>query len=148
MSAPPTTTLLGKWNGTYDYPKDTGYPVLKPVAFEIEVVQVDGKRFRGNVTDGEGGTPGTGTVRGKLAGRMIAFTKQMPIRSECNEDGTTVIDGTKPHYPLLYAGQVSPDQRYIEGTWRFKKIWVFLFGILPYRTGMGSGTFVMRKADG
>ncbi len=142
MSEEGPVDLLGNWHGSYAYDLSD----LTPVDFEIRITQVRGKRFTGTVRDNneQGGTPGIGTITGTWTEDGVMFTKKMPVAQGYTPDGTPYTDETKPHRPLYYHGEFSRSRKQLTGIWYFKNGWAWK-GLIPYRVGYGSGTWVMKK---
>jgi len=141
--------LLGMWVGTYAYSDPQLYPPSfskAPVEFEIVIERVQGDRFFGRVKDTSvtGGTPGTGTITGRVVDDAVEFVKQMPISQHYGINGKSTTNANKPHRPLHYAGLFSRSKKQLTGTWRFKSGWLWK-GLLPYRVSYGTGTWTMSK---
>lgn len=132
--------LAGAWEGSYAYADGRS-----SVGFRIVVRTVNGARFTGEVKDDEqqGGTPGTGSIKGTWDQKKVAFVKRMPVYSGYDAHGQKVVDPQRRHPPIYYLGEFSASKAQISGTWRFKDriIWK---GLVPYRVRQGSGTWTMK----
>ncbi len=138
-----TVAISGRWRGSYSY--DHGPQAAVP--FEILVHEVIGQRFKGTVKDDEtqGGTAGTGEITGTITADGVTFTKQMPVSSLIDGKGNRIVDASRKHRPIHYAGTFSRTKRQITGTWHFKTglRWI---GWRLYTTG-GSGQWQMEKVE-
>jgi hypothetical protein len=139
--------MIGVWKGLYY--ADIPNPKRKPgegTSFTITVDASEGSMFSGNVEDDQatGGTPGIGTIQGKILSRSISFVKQMPVHAYRDQYGNRFTDEKKKHTPLIYEGVFSPDGTHASGIWRFNDT-IKWKGIIPYRVNRGTGTWEMSK---
>ena len=120
--------VTGTWHGTYSYDPLEHIPKLDPIPFTLILKQGWFGRFTGKVSDGPGGMPDTGAIKGRFSFPRIAFTKQMPVfyvvmpdrrnislRQFLLELGETC-EHEIPHPPIFYTGEFS-DDRHAKGTW-------------------------------
>ena len=143
--------LKGIWNGSYQYaiPDEFKDDRMINVNFTLTIENVKGKTFTGTVKDdlATGGTPGTGIIKGDFDNEAIYFTKNMPIASFINEDGTRHTDSNKKHSTLVYEGNFSRSKQTITGMWKFKTKALYFKGFIPRLVSKGTGTFVMNKTN-
>ena len=143
--------LQGIWEGTYQYsiPDEYKDERMIDVNFTLTIDSINGKSFTGTVNDdlSTGGTPGTGIIKGTFDNDTIYFTKNMPIASFVNEDGTRHTDPRKKHSTLVYEGKFSRSKHVITGLWKFKTRALHWKGFIPQLISKGRGTFVMTKTS-
>ena len=100
------------------------------VTFTLDLKQ----GWLGNVTgtiqeDNRHGFPEPGKIKGRLKGTNFDFRKYMPVirmmhessrlkLEEWAERRKMVVDGSRPHPPIVYMGDISEDGNTIEGIWK------------------------------
>lgn len=114
-------SFQGHWRGTYRYNSRALDEEFGAVPFTMTIEEGPDGSFQGSVEDDahEGGTPGTGSIKGRRKAAKLAWTKQMPIRCELESGLEKTIDVNREHAPLLYRGHLDQDGRRAQGTWRF-----------------------------
>jgi hypothetical protein len=140
--------MKGVWNGKYWFNEDTYLPEIlkeRKIKFKILVTDFDGKNFKGTVEDDieTGGTPGTGTIKGRLKKDTISFVKKMPVYTVVNPDGSYSYRKGK-HPNIYYTGTISTAQNTITGSWYFKRRLVFA-GIIPFFLNPTAGRWMVEK---
>ncbi|WP_040281238.1 hypothetical protein [Psychroserpens damuponensis] len=142
--------VKGIWKGTYQYsiPDEFKDDRMIDVEFTINIDTLKGNTFTGTVKDdlSTGGTPGTGTIKGKFDNDRIYFTKNMPISATIDKNGIHSTHTNKKHPTLVYEGQFSRNKQIIKGTWKFKSKALYFKGFIPRLLSRGTGTFVMNKS--
>lgn len=128
------------WQGTYSYLGDRVPMNLKDVVteFSITIDSFDGRIFQGTIVDNAdtGGTPGVGTIDGKITGKKIEFVKQMPISVARLQSGERIVEPSKKHPPIYYTGQIDDNVETAEGTWEIK----MSFGLIMGRPAFNPGS--------
>lgn len=139
--------MKGEWQGYYRYNSAAIQQKrgIDKTYFYMHIQSADNGRFSGTVEDdlSTRGTPGTGSIKGSLTGRHIAFVKLMPIKTMLAANGESVHMKEK-HPPLYYSGTVSEDGQSIQGSWKFK-FGFTMVGFLPMPVFPISGTWYMEK---
>jgi hypothetical protein len=128
--------INGAWHGEYTYEVEEGQEtelkgvIGSVVAFTLQLKQGWLGSVSGTVQDdARTGFPEQGTIKGKLKGDVLTFTRQMPVLRLMHEVGRLtleqwaerrkmVIDVTKPHPPIRFSGDISEDGQTIDGLWR------------------------------
>lgn len=135
--------MTGTWQGYYQYnnqfqQKAVGFD---KTFFTITINAFDGNKFSGIVNDDikSGGMEGTGEITGEIKDGQVHFQKFMPREQMLYPNGEHVYSDKK-HPTLYYTGSFSADKKMLSGEWKFKKSFVYLFGLipLPYRGGRGT----------
>jgi hypothetical protein len=147
--------VTGEWVGEYSY----GPPFVRAaVPFRLTLTKSWLGWFSGSVSDGEGGMPEVGTVKGWLRGKHLSFKKQMPV-FRVFEDGRNLplheyvaakgkwqIDPETPHPAITYMGVVTDDGLGLEGQWVVEACSVPLIGQLSvFRFPGFSGTWKAQR---
>ncbi len=122
--------MRGKWVGEYEMPKDGDLP-RHMVSFTLVLKDAWFGIFSGTVQDDpQAGMPERGTVRGKITGMEVEFTKRMPVAyvrtatrptrlsASVEQYGIPRQAGAVEHPPIVYRGRYLPDQDSIAGEWR------------------------------
>ncbi|MFK7790922.1 MAG: hypothetical protein AB8C95_15700, partial [Phycisphaeraceae bacterium] len=111
----------GRWLGTYRYNLETLNEHFGHVPFTMSLQDIGNETFEGWIEDDveQGGTPGTGTISGKLKGKKISWKKQMPIMAVIDKNGESSVVPDKKHIPLIYSGTLDEDGKRAHGKWRF-----------------------------
>jgi hypothetical protein len=139
--------MLGTWKGYYKYnnqaiQKSAG---LDRTYFTIHIHSFDGKKFEGSVTDDadSGGMEGEGKIIGQIEDTTVSCRKYMPKNTYIFKDGTKkVFDGKHP--TIYYSGTISDNGNKMEGRWKIKRQFIFLFGFIPFPIKAGGGTWSMQ----
>ena len=125
--------ITGTWKGEYIFEetKDGGSQAVvgTVVAFKMELKQ----GWLGSVTgtiseDPDTGFPEKGTIKGKLKEKVFVFEKMMPQMRLIHEKSrksiaqiadqfNLVMDTEHPHPKVRHIGDMSADEKTIEGTW-------------------------------
>lgn len=125
--------LTGTWTGEYVYEetKDGGSRLVvgTVVQFTLQLKQGWFGAVTGTVKeDPETGFPEAGEIKGKLRDKVLVFEKIMPVMHMTHEKShksieqlaeqfNLVMDTEYPHPKIRHIGDVSEDEKTIEGTW-------------------------------
>ena len=121
-------SVTGRWSGQYCYDPTEKMAVPGAVGFTLILKQGWFGRFSGTVTDGAGGMPGVGTIRGRLKSPRIEFVKQMPVSYVGTPEGVAITlresvaklgiesKADVPHAPIYYSGEFV-DTSHAQGQW-------------------------------
>jgi len=125
--------LTGTWEGEYIFEetKDGGSRLVAGtvVHFTLQLKQGWFGAVTGTVKeDPETGFPEEGEIKGKLRERMFVFEKIMPVMHMTHEKShksieqlaeqlNLVMDTDHKHPKIRHIGDVSEDEKSIEGTW-------------------------------
>jgi hypothetical protein len=138
------TITKGHYTGFYKYNKERIQKIIAhdKTLFFIDINDTDGEKFSGTIQDdiNTGGTPGIGTITGKINGDKIFFVKQMPIAAIITNDVQKNFN--KKHRKIYYDGIKSDG--IFKGTWKLKFGFIF-FGLLPILIAETRGTWEMKK---
>ena len=120
--------ITGAWRGSYSYDAAEENPKLNTVSFVLMLQQRWFGRFNGSVTDGPGGMPETGLIKGYISYPTIRFIKRMPVCYVGGPDGRKITlrqflieqgedcDRDVPHWPIYYRGRFY-DPHNANGMW-------------------------------
>ena len=125
--------VTGTWTGEYIYEetKDGGSRLVvgTVVPFTMELKQGWFSAVTGSVQDDpDVGFVEKGEIKGRLKGNMLVFEKIMPAMrmmheknrktvADLAEQFNVVMDTDHPHPKIRHIGDVSADEKTIEGTW-------------------------------
>jgi hypothetical protein len=125
--------VSGTWKGEYVFEetKDGGSRLVvgTVVSYTMELKQGWLGMFTGTIQeDPDAGFPEKGAIKGRLKGRVVVFEKIMPKLRMIHEKSRMtleqiadrhgfVIDTDAPHPQIRHIGDVSEDEKTIEGTW-------------------------------
>ena len=125
--------VTGTWKGEYIFEetKDGGSRLVvgTVVGFTMELKQGWWGVLSGTIQeDPEVGFPEKGAIKGRLKDRVLIFEKIMPKLRMIHEKSrktlehiadryTIVIDTDTPHPKIRHIGDLSGDEKTIEGTW-------------------------------
>ena len=124
-------TVAGSWKGEYSYDENAEAPRLagQVVGFTVELKQGWLGMISGTIQDDpRTGIPEAGTVRGRVKGTTMQFTKQLPVLRLIHETSAlslekwaerhkVVMDTEKAHPPIRHQGEISDDGQEVRGTW-------------------------------
>ncbi len=139
--------MLGKWTGNYWYEGKVPITLkLRKTNFEIIIESFELGKISGSIFDDieNGGTPGVGTISGKLNGKTLKFVKRMPV-SVIHFHDDTIINEQKSHRPIFYSGTLDSETNTFHGTWKFKKGFGRVEGRFVFFIGT-KGRWVMKKS--
>jgi len=155
--------ISGTWKGEYEYEetKDGGSRLVAGtvVHFTMELKQGWFSSVTGTIKeDPDVGFPEEGEIKGKVKGEMFIFEKAMPKMrltheksrksiDEVAEQFNLVMDTEHAHPKIRHIGDISKDEKTIEGTWLSPE---FALGIPGSSQNIGipklAGTFKMTRA--
>lgn len=136
--------IATQWLGVYCYDQDFHLPDLyAETKFEMILVLGWFGRFKGTILDAEPGIPELASIRGRLNGAGIAFSKQyaslwIPDKSR----QLAVISGQKS-YVVYYVGEMVEGGTRITGTWHIPSERRWIDGVpwdFPTCTGTWTAT--------
>jgi hypothetical protein len=130
------------WKGKYCYEEE--FNDSKSFAFELKI-DCTANEFQGISIEEEFTTltNDSPTVNGFIDNDHISYTLQYPYQFDIAEDGSTIIDRSKPGHEVIYEGYFNAETGNWEGEWEIEVDEIKLAQEL-YQTHSISGSWKMK----